>query len=92
MEGEVLMRSFVRLVASALAFCATMGWSAPAATARSIRVTGLVVDYRAQPVEGATVLLYDEPAEKSPGTPALAKRAETKSSADGRFAISFEQG
>ncbi len=64
MEGEVVMRSIGRLATSGLVFCAAAWSLPPAATAKSFRVTGIVVDDRARPVAEASIGLYEEPPER----------------------------
>jgi protocatechuate 3,4-dioxygenase beta subunit len=91
MEGEGPMQSFAKCVALAFALCAALSLSPHAATAKSIRVTGQVVDYRAQPVEGATIILYSEPAQTSSMRRALVKLAEARSSVGGRFELLGER-
>jgi len=85
------MRSFIRFVALAFLFCAVISLCPRTATAKPVRVTGTVVDYRAQPVDGATIMLYNEPWEPSLGRRLLVKLAEARSSADGRFDLAVER-
>jgi protocatechuate 3,4-dioxygenase beta subunit len=85
------MQSFAKCVALAFALCAALSLSPYAATAKSIRVAGQVVDYRAQPVQGATIILYSEPAQVRSVRRAFVKLAETRSSVDGRFELLAEK-
>jgi hypothetical protein len=85
------MRSFIRFVALAFLLCAVILLCPCTATAKPVRVTGIVVDYRAKPVDGAIIMLYNEPREPSLGRRLLVKLAETRSSADGQFDLAVER-
>jgi len=85
------MRSFIRFVALAFLLGAVISLCPRTATAKPVRVTGTVVDYRAQPVAGAIIMLYNEPSEASPGKRLFVKLAEAKSSAEGQFDLAVER-
>jgi protocatechuate 3,4-dioxygenase beta subunit len=53
-------------------------------------VEGKVVDYLARPVEGAKVVLYEEPDLRPEGRRVFHKLAETESLPDGRFSLTAE--
>jgi protocatechuate 3,4-dioxygenase beta subunit len=84
------MQSFAKCVALAFALCAALSLSPYAATAKSIRVAGQVVDYRAQPVKGAHIVAYREVDNDLGDQSAFAKIAEAESSSDGRFGMPGE--
>lgn len=60
------------------------------ASGESRQIAGRIVDYLARPVEGAKVVLYDEPDLRPEGRRVFHKLAETESLSDGRFALTAE--
>jgi protocatechuate 3,4-dioxygenase beta subunit len=90
-EEEESMRLLVKYVVLASVLCALMSLAPRTAQAKPIRITGSVVDYRAQAVEGAAIIVYSQSTEASFAGGPLTKLGEVKSSADGRFDIAIER-
>jgi protocatechuate 3,4-dioxygenase beta subunit len=81
-------RQLLQFTVSILVLCPSL-----ALAQDTVRYTGLVVDALGRPVEGAVVSVYGESHETaSAGGQRLAKRAETHTSADGRYALEDPAG
>ncbi|MBP7051692.1 MAG: carboxypeptidase regulatory-like domain-containing protein [Phycisphaerae bacterium] len=61
------------------------------AVAEPVLITGRAVDCRAQPVQGAQVILYNDVTPRPLGQRVFVKLAETQSLPDGRFTLSAER-
>jgi hypothetical protein len=85
------MMSLRRRIVVLSSLCALALLPIHAIASDPVQIAGRVVDYRAQPVQGVQIILYNKPVFDPTGQKTLAKLAETESLADGRFALSAER-